>query len=539
MLGEAVQTLQAGRVKVAGNEEELRAFAKGCADECHRIATRWKDADAALIEMEKVAQRNGIEPPAGRNVTKQGKRARLLDSQWWRRAIRRYVARKVEGAAVTLGLVHRKAGIYASHETVARRVQQKKRNRALLESIIAMNDDGQEYTLAELSDMGVSNPAIRRGELMTRLSGFDQLAVALGHAAEFYTLTAPSQFHARDSVTGRENPKYNGATPKETQAYLCSVWAKVRAALHRRGVRMYGVRVAEPHHDGTPHWHMVIFTEPCHVATVREIFKRYALALDGSEAGADKHRFKAEAIDRKKGSAAGYLAKYIAKNIDGFGVGVETEETGGSMDAEKGAQRVDAWASCWGIRQFQQIGGAPVSLWRELRRMDAESAADWVILEALIKAADMGGDLNRPAIEGGLSGWARFVNLMGGPTAKRADMPARVWRQGRHMVNHQTGEILPIVNAYGEPAAAAVLGVECVGAGQVKTRLREWVFKRGAFGAAPWSSVNNCTGDFKNEGNSGATRGRFCPDATGKHVRKGGGGGRIRPPYAGGNVANV
>src|SRR5258708_39673159 len=195
---------------------------------------------------------------------------------------------------------------------------------------------------------------------MTRIAGFEEFAQARGDAAMFYTLTCPSRMHARLAKDGDPNPKYDGTSPRAAQEYLRRQWANARAKLDRSGAGVYGFRVAEPHHDGTPHWHLLLFMRPDYAAGATDILQQYAREVDVAELDSDaarEARFKAVPIDWSRGSAASYVAKYIAKNVDGF-KGGEDLEAEGTAHASDTVKRVDTWASTWGIRQFQQIRGA-------------------------------------------------------------------------------------------------------------------------------------------------------------------------------------
>ena len=80
--------------------------------------------------------------------------------------------------------------------------------------------------------------------------------------------------------------------------------------------------------------------------------------MDGEEAGAKKSRFEAKKLDPAKGGAVAYVAKYVAKNIDGVDadgkcIGVDDET---DLDFINSAERVQAWKSRHGIRQFQFVG---------------------------------------------------------------------------------------------------------------------------------------------------------------------------------------
>lgn len=378
--------------------------------------------------------------------TLEGALARLQCELWWRRSLRAAVSRQLETDARKAGRVHRHAGIYVSDQAVGRRRDQRKRNRELLACMEAVNELGESFSLEELQTLSVSNPYVRRSELMARISGFEIIAQTCGDIAEFYTISCPSRMRCRYARSGKAIPNSYGGTPADAQRYLCAQWAKARAQFQRLGVRVYGVRVAEPHHDGTPHWHLLLFMSPPSRAAVRETLQRYALEHDGDEPGASKHRFRIEAINPDKGMAVGYIAKYISKNIDGHRI--EADEYG--TPAEKAAERIEAWASVWRIRQFQQIGGPPVSVWRELRR--ADGAPEGLLSEAC-NAADSGK-------------WADFVMLMRGPQVTRKEIPvrlAKVW-------SDEPGR-------YGEPVGYSVFGVTA-GAITLTTRFHKWTIEK-------------------------------------------------------------
>ncbi|MDQ9671059.1 replication endonuclease, partial [Serratia marcescens] len=65
-----------------------------------------------------------------------------------------------------------------------------------------------------------------------------------------------------------------------------------------RRLQVYGMRVVEPHHDGTPHWHLMMFTPQMQRQAVLDIIQRYALQQDAAEPGAQQHRFQSKHLNR-------------------------------------------------------------------------------------------------------------------------------------------------------------------------------------------------------------------------------------------------
>jgi hypothetical protein len=417
--------------------EDLKQAAKLFAEKCRSVRGSAKPLETYL-ECKKLVNRYGITPP----LAKEGYEPainRMCSDRWWFRKIRVLSLRTLEAVARDIELVSRVRSSYASDYTVKLKKQQKDKNRLYLESSFITNEVGESYSLQNLADRSVSNPAIRRAELMVRIRGFETVAGLLNHAGEFYTLTTPSRMHAC-LHNGENNPRYDGTTTLQAHEYLTHLWALIRSELNRREIRPYGFRVVEPHHDGTPHWHLLLFMPPEHTKIIREVMSRYALTDSGDEPGAKTHRFKAISIDPAKGTAAGYIAKYIAKNIDGH----KLEEDLYGNNAQEAAEHITAWANTWGIRQFQQIGGPSVTVWRQLRKMDKADEAELENIRQTATASD----------------WAAFMLAMGGPEIPRSTHEIKPFYDFSRQLMPETGEvILKTKGQYGDTASKQAAGL--------------------------------------------------------------------------------
>ncbi len=447
-----------------------------------------------------------------------GALARLTDENWWQRKLNKAYGHYEEHIAIIVGKVRSGVSPYVSNHAYKQYQARKRANAAWLNSMMVVNEEhGIELPLADAVAASIANPEVRRAELMVRMRGFEELAVEGGYVGEFYTWTAPSKYHSYGkSKKGKtySNKRYSGVTPKDTQRYLCGQWAKARAAFAREDIEVFGFRVVEPHHDATPHWHLLLFFKPAQLRLARSIMRRYALQDDKAELAPPKGkrgtnfqgyrpRFDFKTIDPAKGSATGYIAKYIAKNIDGHMVDDDYEA---ETDGKQGAQNVAAWASTWNIRQFQQIGGPSVTVWRELRRLRDEIDFDEAV------------ELARKASDGNTSThWARYVEAMGGVFCRRDERPvqlAKVCHEGANVYGEDVLKIMGVMSLENHTSINTRLDGWQIRAPQAATEppsAEERAFDRAldvAFdlasksgdNRAPWSSDNNCTQSIKTSG---------------------------------------
>ncbi len=304
-----------------------------------------------------------------------GALARLCCADWWARKLWRLRCEWREEQYRAICLVHKQASAYVSYDALTRKREQDRRAREFIRSHELVNEDGVTLDMEKVVNASTSNPHLRHLEMMTTARGLENLAEQRGDYAMFYTLTCPSRYHATLSC-GKPNPKWATHTVRESSDYLVALFAGVRKKMNKMGLRWYGVRVAEPHHDGTVHWHLLCFMARKDRVAITAVLREFAIRSDREELGKNiKPRFDVKPVLKSKGSPTSYLAKYISKNMDGTVlkkvVDKATDEPLLSTETGKplneSVENAVAWASLHRVRQFQFFGIPSRQTYRELR----------------------------------------------------------------------------------------------------------------------------------------------------------------------------
>lgn len=418
-----------------------------------------------------------------------GSLARMLCADWWYRKLWQMRCEWREEQLRAVCLVNKKASPYVSYEAVIHKREQRRKSLEFFQSHELVNADGDTLDMEDVVNASSSNPAHRRNEMMACVKGLELIAEMRGDCAVFYTITCPSRFHATLN-NGRPNPKWTSETVRQSSDYLVDTFAAFRKALHKVGLRWYGVRVAEPHHDGTVHWHLLCFMRKKDRRTLTALLRKFAIREDRAELGNNTGpRFKSELINPRKGTPTSYIAKYISKNIDGRGLAKEiSKETGNSL--RDSAEHVSAWASLHRVQQFRFFGIPGRQAYRELRLLAGQAARaqgdkkagapvlENARLDAVLAAADVGC-------------FATYIMKQGGVLVPRKNHLIRT----AYELNDEPG-------TYGDHGIR-IYGIwSPIVEGRICTHAMKWKMVRKAVdvqeatadqGArAPWTRGNNC-----------------------------------------------
>lgn len=418
-----------------------------------------------------------------------GSLARMRCADWWYRKMWQMRCEWREEQLRAVCLVNKKASPYVSYEAVIHKREQRRKSLEYFRSHELVNEQGDALDMEDVVNASSSNPAHRRNEMMACVKGLELIAEMRGDCAVFYTITCPSRFHATLN-NGRPNPKWTSATVRQSSDYLVDTFAAFRKAMHKSGMRWYGVRVAEPHHDGTVHWHLLCFMRKKERRAITALLRKFAIREDREELGNNTGpRFKSELINPRKGTPTSYIAKYISKNIDGRGLANEiSKETGRSL--RDNAEHVSAWASLHRVQQFRFFGIPGRQAYRELRLLAGQAARqqadkkagapvlDNPRLDAVLAAADVGC-------------FATYIMKQGGVLVPR-----------KHHLVRTAYELNEEPSTYGDHGIR-IYGVwSPIVEGRICTHAMKWKMVRKAVdvqeatadqgACAPWTRGNNC-----------------------------------------------
>jgi hypothetical protein len=323
----------------------LDASEDGVHEEAERRAERARERQQARRE----AQRGAGKQPADQTPDE----SRERDVAWQRNQLRKQLALADLYFGQAAGLVGRHSP-FVSRNSMDRYQRRQKLAREWIEQH-GITDGERAVPLAQVVDAAA---AAREAEMYALALGMEREGERRGYATMFLTLTLPPDYHPAPHTDGRNWDPDNG--PEAQKEELAARWTRIRAACRRRGFMPFGMWVKEPHADGTPHLHAMLWAPADRLDDLEAIARRHFPADGGpAEAACEARRFGAGKAGREgRASAATYMMTYIQKQQQTDRRQVIAFD---GRDADQLAERdrYRAWATSLGVRRFGFIGLTP------------------------------------------------------------------------------------------------------------------------------------------------------------------------------------
>jgi len=419
--------------------------------------TDYVDRDKKLEAAKKLL---GVDIPG---ATLESQYARTCDASFWRRILMTLVARAQENLFLRLGKIGKTSEQYVSDLGMKGRKAQLLAQKSWIDNTVIVpkvkpeNEAIDESVEIRLSDV-VKGPAEKFSKLYSFVSAMEAIAVESNLSSAMLTITLEPEWHP-NPVYGTKS--WNGKSPREAHKSFCKRWQSICRDLHRNGVRISGLRVAEPHADACPHYHTWLLYRPEHEKKILLTVMRYfqlklkvrSKAADGQPTNdivyesrqdfMEGHGIPASyagkgiqvelsRIDRESSSGASYVMKYIMKNLPAGASG--TTNLHGVVDKVTGGKtenmlRVDAFRAIWGINQGQLFGLAKcLTAWDMLRKMSSAPVHELLKkLWIMARGGDLEGRIDKLAGQPGNA--YGFLKSLGGLDAARNGK-----RSGKYMV---------------------------------------------------------------------------------------------------------
>ncbi|AWK85012.1 replication endonuclease [Azospirillum thermophilum] len=250
--------------------------------------------------------------------------------------------------------------VYVSDWTLARWRHRQEQGRKFLEQQQIV-DKATGEVICSAAEAADSGQRFRRATMIALVHGLREIARRDGLVPVAITLTLPPEYHPAPAL-GRNG--YDPAiTPAAMFGELQARWHRVVAVLRKRRVRTVGIWLPEPHEDGTPHRHAILWAAPEGIDDLRT-------AVEAHFPGRRATDFRV-LDERSAAQVQTYVLTYALKMTTEAPT-TKAEAPDGEEHLGTSFDRFRAWKSVFGgARSWGFIGLRPgtVGRWRDLFRL--------------------------------------------------------------------------------------------------------------------------------------------------------------------------